>query len=63
MTSVSLGAHRAATPPTQAGELTVVDMLADPIVRAVMAVDHVRPADVLSLVPALRRRLAGTETN
>lgn len=40
-----------------ADEMTILEMLADPVVRAIMAVDRVRPADVLSAFTEARRRL------
>ncbi len=39
------------------GEPTVREMLADPVVQAVMAVDNVRPDEVMLLLSAARERL------
>jgi hypothetical protein len=39
------------------GEPTVREMLDDPVVQAVMAVDRVTPAEIMSVMAAARQRL------
>jgi hypothetical protein len=42
-------------------EMTILEMLADPVVRAIMAVDRVRPAEVLSVFTEARQRLGAID--
>lgn len=53
---------RVAICPTADAELTLAEMLADPIVQAVMACDGVRRADVRALIATLRSRCSHGET-
>ena len=46
---------------TTSGELSLPEMLADPIVRAVMARDGVTERDLESLIRSVRDRMAGRQ--
>ncbi|MGH6934399.1 MAG: hypothetical protein ACREEE_18440 [Dongiaceae bacterium] len=61
MPAASVPSHTETAMRGCADELTVVEMLADPMVRAMMAVDRVRPADVLSLFSAAKWRVCASD--
>lgn len=61
MTAATLRSSSETAMRSCANELTIVEMLADPVVCALMAVDRVLPADVLSLLTEMTRRWGDTD--
>ena len=61
MTAASPRSHSETAMRSCADEMTIVEMLADPVVRAIMAVDRVRPVEVLSVFAEARRRLGAID--
>ena len=55
----SKASRRSADPSPCTEEMTLEEMLADPIIRLVMARDRVRSADVQALMAGVRQRRVG----
>ena len=61
MTAANLRSSSATAMHSCADEMTILEMLADPVVRAMMAVDRVRPTDILSVFTEARQRLGAID--